>query len=85
MAVSIQIAKFKVPVQMHFRLAKFSACQDYQLYNILHFQMHRGHCSALIKVLPGYENIYAAHSRLVHFFKCHVHVCIVCVEIHCMY
>jgi hypothetical protein len=42
---------------------------------MLHFQMHRGHCSALIKVLPGYEDIYAAHSRLVHFFKCQVHVC----------
>ena len=31
--------------------------------------MHKGHCSGLIKVLPGYENVYAAHSRLVHFFK----------------
>ena len=27
--------------------------------------MHKGHCSGLIKVLPGYENIYAAHSRSV--------------------
>ena len=35
-------------------------------------QMYRyGHCSALIKPLPGFENIFASHSRLVsnyHFY-----------------
>ena len=24
---------------------------------------HYGHCSVLIKVLPGYENVFASHSR----------------------
>lgn len=31
--------------------------------------MNKGHCSALIKILPGYENVYAAHSRSVSHMK----------------
>ena len=30
---------------------------------LLYMQFNKGHCSALIKILPGYENIYASHSR----------------------
>ena len=33
-----------------------------------------GHCSALIKVLPGYENIFAGHSRYYNYYT--LHTCI---------
>ncbi len=38
----------------------------------------KGHCSVLFKVLPGYENIFASHSRSVilfvyHFISCFLH------------
>ena len=38
----------------------------YSVCMLPNLQMYKGHCSGLIKVLPGYENIYAAHSRYVN-------------------
>ena len=32
----------------------------------LHFQLYKGRCSGFIKVLPGYENVFAGHSTYVY-------------------
>ena len=38
----------------------------------INVQLHKGRCSGLIKVLPGYENIYAAHSTYVLGTRYHI-------------
>ena len=39
--------------------------------HLLYLFQYGGRCSVLIKVVPGYENIYASHSTYATFFIIH--------------